>query len=134
MSADGLLPSSVVHLAKDGEVEGYRAFTPSRDGKPDFLDVEGRDGSGELLPYRAILSVAYTALRGGVWLVTLTTPGSATLIEGRHLGELVKRLKLGDVDTIHEFDPTRWPEPAEGTAVVTALSLTTAHQPTPPPA
>ena len=134
MTADGTAPGSVVRLAKDGEPEGYRAFTVARDDRPVFLDVEGRDGSGELLPYRAILSVAYTALQGGVWLVTLTSPGSATLIEGRHLGELVRRLKLGDVDAIHEFDPQRWPEPAEGTAVVTGLTLTTAHQPTPPPA
>lgn len=126
MAADGT-PDWRVWLAKDGEPEGYRAFTPSRDGKPDFLDVEGRDGSGQLLPYRAILSIAYTALQGGAWMATITTPGSATLIEGRHLGELVKRLKLGDVDTIHEFNPQRWPAPAEETAVVTRLTLTTAE-------
>ena len=140
MSADGLLPSSVVQLVpKDGELgsdsepESYRATTYRRDGKADFLDVQGRDGGGVLLPYRAVLSVAYTALPGGVWQVQLTTPGQALLIEGRHLGELVKRIQIGDVDAIHEFDPARWPEPAETEAVVTALSLTTA-QPAPPPA
>lgn len=128
MSADGTAPGLVVRLAKDGEPEGYRAFTPSRDGKPDFLDVEGRDGSGELLPYRAILSIAYTALQGGAWLVTLTSPGHAVLIEGRHLGELVKRLKLGDVDTIHEFDPQRWPQPPDSEPIVLRA---THHAPAP---
>lgn len=128
MTADGDTPTPRIHLAKDGEPEGYRAFTTTRDDRPVFLDVEGRDGSGQLLPYRALLSVAYTGFKNGVWLVTLTTPGHAVLIEGRHLREMVRRLKLNDVEAIHEFDPQRWPEPPDSEPIVVR---TTWHAPAP---
>lgn len=122
--------SDTTEIPRPPTAEPYVAFgveaEEAADMEPgdllEWVEFQGRDESNAL-PYHGIMSIRHTALDTGDWFITVTSPGAAILVEGRYLHELVRGLKNHAVGFIREFDPQRWPQPAEGEAVVMRISL-----------
>ena len=113
-------PSPQIRLVADNDL--YAPFGAEHGDTLEWVEFQMREES-LALPYHGITSIRRTALQSGDWFVTVVTPSNAVLVEGRHLGELIRGLRSRAIGFIQEFDPQRWPQPAEEEAVVMRLTF-----------